>query len=108
METHLRSHGYSKSLDGKIHKGEAVVPASTFAHQWSQDGQKRATESIAKWVAKDRLAPNIVAGEGCKTMMHELLGGRLRTPVPSTIAAHTDKLKGGHDTKLSGFMHGFA
>lgn len=92
----------------KIQEGEAGVPTTTFTHQWSEDGQQRATTTIAKLVAKDRLAPNIVAGAGSKLMMHELLVGRQRVPVPSTIASHINDFQKEHDTKLAALCGAFA
>lgn len=53
--------------------GELQLSAETFQQQWPESGQLRAGKILSVWVAKDRLPPNIVAGDGFKWGMQEIL-----------------------------------
>ncbi len=98
MESHLRVHNVTRANSEKIQKGEM---APTVANdRWPEEGQKRGAAALAKWIAKDRLAPNIVMGDGFRVALNDLLGGRMRPPHRSTIERHTDGLKQEHDTRL--------
>ena len=99
--SHLASHGLTQEKHDKIQRGEVDdVSVEVFQQRWSEQGQKRAAQVMATWVAKDRLPPNIVTGEGFKVMMHQLLGGRVRVPHPTTIVRHSEDLKMDHDKRL--------
>ncbi len=55
---------------------------------------------LPSWLARDKLAPNLVMGDGFRAALLELLGGRMRPPHRSTIERASDELKVEHDTRL--------
>ena len=85
MNLHLKSrHSIDQDFDTTLQRGEAQVPAEAFQQQWSASGQKRAAGILAMWIARDRLPPNIVGGEGFRWATREFLLG----PDPCATPPH--------------------
>ena len=62
MESHLKLHKVTRATSEKVAKGE-LSPAMVH-ERWGEEGQRRGVVAITKWLAKDKLAPNLVMGDG--------------------------------------------
>ena len=98
MESHLRLHNVTRLNSDKVKRGE-LTPLDV-QERWSEEGQRRGALALTKWIAKDKLSPNIVMGAGFRVALNELLGGRMRPPHRGTIVRHAAGLKQEHDTRV--------